>query len=246
MNELEENLWKKYYETRDTKIRNEIAKLYLFLVKSISDKLNYNTNQFNKDDLLNVGIIGLLDAIERFDQNRNVKFITYAYFRIRGMILDFIREQEWLPRSIKDKINRLQQAYQSLMEKNIDNPADEQVAAELNMSIDEYYNFLNCVNVRTINSIDDLYDEENSSPVSLVDENYDSDYKKQLIIDILEKCLNEKEKLVISLYYFEELTFKEISEILNLTEARICQLHTLAITKIRTRLKNETIMLNKK
>ena len=200
------------------------------------------------EDLISAGVIGLMDAFTKFDPLKKVEFKTYAEFRIRGAMLDELRGLDWVPRSIRQKANQIEKSVQQL-EKTKGRPAeDEEIAEALEISLDEYYQRINEINGMPLldqemlrekaGKLSDeeilnlLFDEEENGPFHVLS------YKemKNVLAEAIDD-LPSNEKLVISLYYYDELTLKEIGEVLDLTESRICQIHTKAILRLRAKLK---------
>ena len=230
--------------------RNEIILNYLPLVKFVANRIASRLpSQVETDDLINAGILGLVDAIEKFDETRKIKFKTYAEFRVKGAILDELRALDWVPRSIRQKAHRLEQAYTEL-EGRLGRPAaDYEVVDFLGVTFEEFYDLMREASGISLISLDELRHEgdENSDrnlldflanpdeldPAQLL--NLDQVY--QLVADAIDE-LPEKERLVVSLYYNDELTMKEIGAILSITESRVSQIHTKAILRLRTKLVN--------
>ncbi|MFQ5454892.1 MAG: FliA/WhiG family RNA polymerase sigma factor [Nitrospirota bacterium] len=199
------------------------------------------------NDLINAGVVGLMDAVKRFDPSRETRFKTYAEYRIRGAMLDEIRATDWVPRSVRDKIALLQKAYYTL-EKKLGRPAtEEETAKELDMKLSDFHDLLFKVKGIGIINIEDLginkdnkyeilgsliCDNNGCDPLSII---ISSDLKK-ILADAV-KGLPDKERLVLSLYYYNELTMKEIGKILHITESRVCQLRTQAVLRLKGKLK---------
>ncbi len=235
MKKEEKELWVKLKKTGSESIKRQIAEMHLNLVRFVVEKVSYNSAVINKADLVNVGVIGLMKAIEKFDIAKNTKFSTYAYMKIYGSIMDYIRETDWTPRSVRDKLGKLEEAYMRLTARGIYNPHDSQVASELGMTMDDYYRFIDGLHVNQVMSLEELANFEDSETASR-DKMFGKKEKqelKEMVASIIDKCLDEKEKVIISLYYYEELTLKEIAGIMKFTEARISQIHAKAITKIK-------------
>lgn len=199
-----------------------------------------NSVQF--DDLFNAGVIGLMDAIDRFDRSLGIQFETYAKIRIRGAILDEIRAMDWIPRSLRQKSNELEKTLVALEQKLGRPPGDEELAAELGISMEEYYKLLD--ESKSISLLpEDVYEilKENNCCHCLSTESEDlfqQTYQQELRQHLGEAiaALPRKEQTVLSLYYYEELTMKEIGAIMGYTESRISQIHTKTVLKLRTRL----------
>lgn len=233
---------------RSIEQRNETILEYLPLVKFVASRIAARLpSQVEVEDLINAGVLGLIDAIEKFDETRKIKFKTYAEFRVKGAILDELRALDWVPRSTRQKAHRLEQAYTEL-EGRYGRPAtDDEVVEYLGCTFDEFYDMLREASGISLISIDELHQEgdENSErnlleflsnpeeldPAELL--NLDQVYK--IVAEAIE-VLPEKERLVVSLYYNDELTMKEIGAILEITESRVSQIHTKAILRLRSKL----------
>lgn len=237
-------LWKHYHKTKNTDIREKLIVQYAPLVKYVAGRLSmYFGSNVEYEDLASYGIFGLIDAIDKFDINKGVKFETYASLRIRGSIIDSIRELDWVPRSLRQKNKDLEKIYSELENKLGHSATDKEVADKLGMEIDDFYKLINDISVTSMMSLDEFLEQNYESNVAtLVPTRGDhpEDYVefneiKDMLGDAIDK-LPEKEKLVVSLYYYDELTLKEISAIMNVSESRISQLHTKAILRMRGKL----------
>jgi len=232
-------LWERYSKCKSPAIRDEIIIHYLPLVKIVAGRLAIGLPHYvDKDDLISNGFFGLLDAMERYDYERGVKFETYAAVRIRGAILDSLRVQDWIPTSIRQKARHYEQVLAKLEHKLGRSATNTEIIAELDLTMEQYNQLLSQLNATTIVPLEDFAKVETPSslmfnPSQAVEE---TDVKNSLA-QAIDK-LPEKERLVISLYYYEELTLKEISLIMNLSEARISQLHTKATFRMRGALTN--------
>jgi RNA polymerase sigma factor FliA len=237
-------MWKKYKITGSPELREQIIVNYSHLVKLIAGRLNiYFGSNVEYDDLVGYGVFGLIDAIDRFDIDKGVKFETYASLRIRGSIIDSIREMDWVPRSLRQKSKELEKVYSELENKLGRSATDVEVAEKMGIKIDEFNKLINEVNISSMISLEEFFeqnydvestvstDEKESCPEShaeLVE-------MKEILSGAIER-LPEKEKNVISMYYYEELTLKEISAIMGVSESRISQLHTKALMRMRGKL----------
>ncbi len=227
-------LWLAYQQSKKTEIREKLIEHYLPLVKLVAGRLAISLPQHvDKDDLISNGFFGLLDAIEKYDTSRGIKFETYAVVRIRGAMLDAIRSQDWVPTSVRQKAKQYEQAIAQLENQLGRSATDEEVAMALGISSSELYTLINQLNASTIMPLEDFTKAETSSN-HLVNpsDHIEAEEVKQDLAKAIDK-LPEKEKLVVSLYYYEGLTLKEISLILKLSEARISQLHTKSIFRLR-------------
>lgn len=238
------DLWKQYSSTRDASIREKLIIEYSYLVKYIAGRLNiYFGSNVEYDDLVGFGVFGLIDAIDKFDINKGVKFETYASVRIRGAIIDSIREMDWIPRTLRQKSKELEKVYRELENELGHSATDKEVANKLGVSLDEFYRLLNEVNVSSIMSLEEFLEQNFEMGVEVSDSNIgdkpethvEIEEIKELLAAAIDK-LPEKEKTVVSLYYFEELTLKEISAIMKVSESRISQIHTKAILRLRGKL----------
>ncbi len=200
------------------------------------------------EDLISVGVMGLIDAIEKYDPARGAKFKTYAEFRVRGAILDELRSMDWVPRSIRQKASQVDAVIQKLQAKLGRPPEDEEVAKELGVSLDQFFDTLNETRSMPVLSLDDLnIVKETGGQQSLLDclaGKVDADPQVQFRLNELKEIiaktidtLPEKERLVISLYYYKELTMSEIGVVLNVTESRVSQIHSRTMFRLRTKLK---------
>ncbi|WP_085444564.1 FliA/WhiG family RNA polymerase sigma factor [Magnetofaba australis] len=229
--------------------REEIILKYAPMVKYVAGRISMKLPQsVDVDDLCQVGVLGLIDAVEKFDPERGIKFQTYAEFRIRGAILDELRAMDWVPRQVRQTATQIQEAYNQLEGENGEPAADKDVAEAMGITLDEFYAQLATVRSISIVGFDDL------RPMSSDDDDWDilEVLADPTVIDPVETIglgemrealaqaidsLPEKEKLVVTLYYFEELTMSEIGEVLELTESRISQLHSKAALRMRARIK---------
>lgn len=234
-------LWVKWREYDDSAAYEQLVENYIGLVDHIVRKMKVNlSSQVTYDELKSHGMLGFLDALKKFDYNRGLQFETYASLRIRGAILDGLRENDWVPRSIRDKAKKIEKAYQELEQTYLRSVSDEEIMEHLNMDKPEFYqslqetSFMNCISLDE--PIDDEKENTRKSIISDSKEMIDDKIDKQHTKDVLSLAIDrlpEKEKLVVSLYYYEELNLTEISEILGLSTSRISQLHTKAIYRLR-------------
>ncbi|HPC70315.1 MAG TPA: RNA polymerase sigma factor WhiG [Treponema sp.] len=246
----EEELWLAYKKTRDPKIRETFIKQYAPLVKYVAGKVAVGMpHNVEFDDLVGFGTFGLLDAIEKFDPEKNVKFKTYAVTRIRGAIFDELRSIDWVPRSVRQKTKELEETIGSLEAQLGRTATDQEIAQALGMTEDEFLKTMMRISGTSILSLNDVWfsgDENDKvsigesieAPSSL---NPDIIVEKDEIRRIIIEAINElpdKEKKVLVLYYYEDLTLKEIGQVLEVTESRVSQLHTKAILRLRAKLTN--------
>ncbi len=237
-----------YRSTVDPKVKDQIIIEYAPLIKFIAQKIASRLpSNIELDDLISCGVIGLMDAIEKFDPSRDNKFKTYAEFRVRGAILDELRAQDWVPRSIREKAKLVEKAYAKI-EAELGRPAtDEEMCEELQVTQEEFHELLNKAKSVSLLNIDDsatfnrgdkklmaglMEESRSSNPFSAVSYKNSRDKIKEGIA-----TLPEKQRLVLSLYYYEDLNLKEIGQVLDVTESRVSQLHTQAILKLKAKLK---------
>ena len=227
-------LWLKYRETKSVELRNEIAEYYLPLVKIVCGRLAVSLPQhLDKDDLLSSGFFGLLDAIDRFDITRNIKFETYAGVRIRGAMIDYLRSKDWIPVSMRQKIRKYEQTVCKLETELGRSATDQELAEALEISLEELQTLVNQCNAATVIPLEEYFKTDAGEAVDTNPANSTEFFElKETLAQAIER-LPEKERTVVSLYYYEEMTLKEISLVLKLTEARISQLHTKAVIRMR-------------
>ena len=243
-----DKLWLDYSKTKSIDLRNKIIEEYAVLVKIIANKMvAYLGTNVDFDELCGFGILGLIDAIDKFDVNASVKFETYASLRIRGEMLDNIRKMDWIPRSLRDKQKKITQAKANCREKGITYPKEDDIAKELGVSVDEYLSWetqLLGANVFSIEgSMTGDSDHDSASPINIVEQTVyelpEEHIDKEELVKVLKSAmadLTEKEKLTITLYYYEELNLKEIAQVLEVSESRVSQIHTKALYKMRDKM----------
>lgn len=229
-------------------MRNQVIMDYAPLIKYIAQKIAARLpSNIDLDDLFSAGVIGLMDAIDKYDPGRDNKFKTYAEFRIRGAILDELRNQDWVPRSVRETNKREERARYVLEQKFGRPPTDKEVAAHLEISLEEFHEKSGRTRVSML-SLEELGGVHSGEKKSLLEclenpnaKNPFTMLKAKGVRDIILKTVDElpeKQKLVLSLYYYEDLNLKEIGRILDVTESRVSQLHTQAVQKMRAKLKN--------
>lgn len=245
MNEKQkEDLWKEYGKTKNPDIREQLIIEYSGLVKIVAGRLGmYLGYTVEYDDLVGYGIFGLIDAIDKFELTKGVKFETYASLRIRGSILDQIRKMDWIPRTLRQKQKKLENVMKDLEASKGRPASNQEIADEMGISLEELENLLNQTQIANLVSLDEYLEQGSEvkidsgnavrfeQPEAIVER---QELKKMLAEAI--DSLTENEQRVIAFYYFEELTLKEISKILEVSESRVSQLHTKALKKMRNRL----------
>lgn len=228
--------------------RNDMVEEYLPLAKYIAGRIAGRLpSHIELDDLINAGVIGLIDAVEKFDAERKIKFKTYAEFRIKGAILDELRALDWVPRSTRQKAGRIERAFTELEQKLGRTASDHEVVEHMGVSFETYHHMIQEARGISLISLDELHgDGEETSERNLLEFLTDPNQVDpsevlnlhqvyQIVAESID-LLPEKERLVISLYYYDELTMKEIGEILEITESRVSQIHTKAVLRLRGRL----------
>jgi RNA polymerase sigma factor for flagellar operon FliA len=246
----EEELWVEYRRNKDPKIRESFIKQYAPLVKYVAGKVAVGMpHNVEFDDLVGFGFFGLLDAIDRFDPEKNVKFKTYAVPRIKGAIFDELRSIDWVPRSVRQKTKEVEETIGALEAQLGRSATDQEIAGALRMDESEFLKTMMRISSTSILSLNDVWfsgDENDKvsigdsieSPVSL---NPDVIVEKGEIRQVIINSINElpdKEKKILVLYYYEDLTLKEIGQVMGITESRVSQLHTKAILRLRSKLTN--------
>ncbi|MBI5207816.1 MAG: FliA/WhiG family RNA polymerase sigma factor [Candidatus Firestonebacteria bacterium] len=245
------SLWVKYKKRPDRMTRELLIKNYLGLVKYVVNRIEMFLPQdmpiSEMDDLLSCGIIGLMDAIEKFDITRGISFKTYALSRIKGSILDELRALDWAPRSVRKKARIIEDAYAKLETKLLRPVSDEEVAEILDISIVELHSTLNKVNQTALISLDKVWKiRENGQAVQIIEiiediknvspeEEIEMNERIEILKETISK-LPERERFVIALYYFEGLNLKEIGKVLEISESRVSQMHTKAILRLKSKL----------
>ncbi|GAA0518905.1 RNA polymerase sigma factor [Saccharopolyspora subtropica] len=239
-------LWQAFGERRDQELRDRLVLHYAPLVKYVAGRVGTGLpSHVEVSDLIQSGIFGLVDAIEKFEPERGLKFETYAMQRIRGAILDDLRAQDWVPRSVRSRARDVERALERLEAKLQRTATDAELAAELDLSVDELRDLFAQLQMTSVIALDDLIgagtaqaslaetlpDERAEDPVAAL---VDRDSRRQLA-EAVER-LSERDRVVVTLYYFENLTLAEIGKVLGVTESRVCQLHTRAVLRLRAKL----------
>ena len=236
-------LLEEYASTRSSELREKIILEYAPLVKLVAGRLSmYLGYNVEYEDLVSYGIFGLIDAIDKYDMTKDVKFETYASLRIRGAILDQIRKMDWIPRTVRQKQKKMDEAIRTVEVRTGRTASDEEIAQELGISEDEFLNWQSQMKVTNVVSLNE-FEEQGTGPEPVMDATHNSHFiqpeemvEQTELKEMLEKAmeqLTEKESKVILLYYYEEMTLKEISRILEVSESRVSQLHTKALSKMQ-------------
>ena len=248
-----EGLWRDFKDSHDESLRERLILHYSPLVKYVAGRVSVGLPAtIEQADLVSYGIFGLIDAIEKFDIGRNIKFETYAINRIRGAIIDELRAIDWIPRSVRFKAREVERALAELESRLLRPPSDAELAEELGVSLDDLQETLNQINLVSVVALDELMSVsgEKGESVSLVDTLADTkatdpemSFESEETRHILAQAINilpERERLVITLYYYEGLTLAQIGQVLGVTESRVCQMHTKAVLQLRNKMAEVT------
>lgn len=237
-------LWESYFATRTPQLREQIIIEYSPLVKLVAGRLSmYLGYNVEFEDLVSYGIFGLIDAIDKYDSAKNVKFETYASLRIRGAILDQIRKMDWIPRSVRQKQKMISTAYSNFETENGRAANDEELAESLGVSIDELYSWQEQTKVTNLVSLDEFVEQGSEMKMDATANSHFEQPEKvvekseltKMIGEALEQ-LTDKEKQVVLMYYYEDMSLKEISAVLTVSESRVSQLHSKALVKLKKNL----------
>ena len=248
LDKTEDELWVIYKKTKNPKIRDHLIKQYAPLVKYVAGKVAMGKpGNIEYDDLVGFGVFGLIDAIEKFDPEKNVKFKTYAVTRIRGSIYDELRAIDWVPRSVRQIAKEIELAINKIEAHTGKVATDQEIADELGLDIREFYTSMTKISGTSLLSLSDTwYSGDDNHKIAIIDTiespntlNPDISVERDAVKDLIAKAIDElpdKEKKVLVLYYYEDLTLKEIGEVLDVTESRVSQLHTKAIIRMKAKL----------
>lgn len=244
-------LWNKYMKTKGQELREQLILEYVNLVNLVAGRMGmYLGYTVEYDDLVGYGIFGLIDAIDKFNLEKNVKFETYASLRIRGSILDQIRKMDWIPRTLRQRQRQMDNACAKL-EAELGRPAtDAEIANELDVTVEEYEGWRNEAQFTNLVSLDDYLEQGGGKMEAGGSHRFEQPEQaiqkkelKKMLAEAL-RTLTEKECSVITLYYYEDMTLKEISQVLSVSESRVSQLHTKALQKIKVQLGDSVELLN--
>lgn len=248
-----EKIWTKYKKTNDPKLKDELIVGYAPLVKYIAGRMNVHLcNNVEFDDLVSYGVLGLIDAVNKFQLAKNVKFETYASLRIRGSMYDNIRKLDWVPRNLRQKQKELTNTINQLEVQLGRSATNEEIADRLNVNVDDVDKMISDTNISAIMSLDEYSEQNYESGISNFKERQinqpEKEAEKSEVRQMLKNQLDnltDRERKVIFLYYFDELTLKEISKVLEVSESRISQIHSKTLLKLRGKLgKYQNILLN--
>jgi RNA polymerase sigma factor for flagellar operon FliA len=246
------DLWMEWRQTGSTELRNQLMEHYLPIVKYISERIHSKLpSEVQLDDLYSAGVFGLIDAISAFDVERGVKFETYCSARIRGAILDELRAMDWVPRLVRSRAHMVETAYRKLESKLGRFPTDAELADELGVSMSEYYELIRSASAISLVSLnrdwDDNDSKKNVREIDMVEDKGAEEpaanlYRKD-IKHLITKGLSQKERLILILYYYEEMTMKEIGMALDLSESRVSQMHSSILLRLQQQLKRRRVEL---
>lgn len=244
-----EKLWDLYAKNKNPELREKIIIEYAPIVKLVAGRLSmYLGYNVEYEDLVSYGIFGLIDAIDKYDFNKNVKFETYASLRIRGAILDQIRKMDWIPRTLRQKQKKLEQAMHEFEVEFGRAATSEELSKKMDISVEELKGLVNQTQIASLVSLDEYLEQgsdispegNNKSCFESPEQVIDRQELKRTLTEAIE-ALNDNEQKVIAFYYFEELTLKEISKVLGVSESRVSQLHTKALKKMREKIGKENM-----
>jgi len=237
-----DELWSDYKSTGNIKSKNAILLNYGYIVKWIVRRMMPKYNNYNEyDDLVSCGMIGLIDAVDKFELKHEVKFETYAVTRIRGEILDYMRSQDWASPSLRKKISAITSAYEQFESKTPGQVVDKEVADSLNMPVEQVHRILNQSHMFNLVNFEDALSSQNPEAKIKTSDNNSPENElldkenKAMLVQVIDS-LPEKERTVITLYYYEGLLLKEIADILQVTESRVSQIHSKVLSKMRSKL----------
>ncbi|MCM3128739.1 MULTISPECIES: FliA/WhiG family RNA polymerase sigma factor [unclassified Paenibacillus] len=246
------DLWERWKEQGDLDARNQLIEKHLHIVQYVSSRLAVGLpKNVSKDDLESNGALGLMDALDKFDYKRGLQFETYASWRVRGAILDGLRQGDWVPRSVREKAKKIEEAYQHLEQRYSRSVTDEEMGQYLDVSAGDFRNMLQEVAVMSLYSLEDpLREEDAETRMSLLidekayapEQTVRDIHLKQALMQGIDK-LTEKERIVVSLLYYEDLSLSEIAEVMSLSPSRISQLHSKAILRLRGTLEKQRELL---
>jgi len=240
-----EEVWKNYYKTHEDQYRNLLLEHYRYLVRYTAERLHSKLpDKVELDDLISAGTFGLMDAIDAFDPERGVKFETYCSPRIRGSILDELRSMDWVPRLVRARAHQLTRAKQSLEAHLGRKPRKEELAEEMDMNMEEFNRLQQDAEATGMVSLNSqLGDEDNEKDIREIDiikdrksEDPPIEAQKRDLKDLLTKGLTRAERLIVVLYYYEEMTMKEIGATLDLSESRVSQMHSSIVARLKAQL----------
>ncbi len=235
-------VWENYDKYKKESDKNELILFYLPLVKNIVYRMCPEYSKYvDTDDLLSCGVLGLINAISRFDLKKGVSFETYGYCRIKGEVIDYLRRQDFISSSLRQKIKTVENAYSAYITEHGIPATDEEICKVLHMSLKDLHKILEDTYIYNVIYLEEFLENSNEEPETknsfdIPEKKYEKQELTEVLADCID-CLPEKERLVITLYYYEELTLKEIGKVLNVSESRVSQIHSKAILSLRSKLK---------
>jgi RNA polymerase sigma factor FliA len=245
-------LWRRYKDSGDLSARERLILAYAPLVKYVAGRMSTGLPaHIEEADLISYGLLGLIGAVERFDPSREIKFETYAVSRIKGSIIDELRSLDWVPRSVRSKAREIERVCARLENELQRAPTDDEIARAVGMSSDEFQHTLTQISNTSIVALDELWsisgsDGDQASLIETLEDPKSRDPSRMLDLSEMKDqlahaidALPDREKVVIALYYYENLTLREIGEVLGVTESRVSQLHTKAVLRLKGRLREE-------
>ncbi|MDI6799210.1 MAG: RNA polymerase sigma factor WhiG [Actinomycetota bacterium] len=253
---LAARLWKDYAREKRRVVRDELILNYAPLVKYVAGRISAGLpNNIERGDLVSYGMFGLIDAIDKFDTSKNIKFETYAISRIRGAIIDELRSIDWVPRSVRRKERELERSYVELEAKYKRAPTDAELAEKLEISIEELHALYNQLSYTTTVALEEFWHtgggkDDQVSLIDTIKDTHGPEPLKEFEVEEVKRTLAKKiedlpkrEKMIIALYYYEGLTLKEIGQVLGVTESRVSQLHTKAVLRLKAHAKDSLSLL---
>ena len=230
------DVWKEYQASKNPELKERLILEYASTVKYVAGRLSIHLGQHMEfEDLVSYGIFGLIDAIDKFDASRGVKFETYASLRIRGAIIDSIRSTDWVPRTLRQKNKKFEQLYTTLEADLGREPTEQELAEEMGITPEETRDLIRDSSVVSLVSLEDIEFDISSTDEDTPESSFSKQELRTILTEAVEN-LTEKERLVVTLHYFEELTLREISKVLQVTESRISQIHSKALVKMKSKL----------
>ena len=232
----EQEVWRGYRETGDLELRNRLVLRYSPLVKYVAGRIRPGLpTSVDMADLLSDGVLGLMDAIEKFDPGRGLQFQTYAVPRIRGAIIDGLRAGDWVPRAVRAKVRDVERAQASLEHTLGRTPEDHEVAAELGIAVSELHEIYSKAAYTGVAYLSEIGSAEDEGPATSMDLDIEDDEMRAVLVQAI-RTLPERDQIIVTLYYFEGLTLSEIGEVLGVTESRVSQLHSRCAMSLRRKL----------
>jgi len=237
-----DTLWLEYGKSKNIEVRNQIILKYIYLVKFVVNRLWSSYSHRNQaDEMMSSGVFGLIDAIDRFDIKRGVKFETYAYLRIRGEIIDQFRKNDWIPKNVRTQAKIIEESMCLLEEKLGRHPSDQEIADKLSISVEDYFKVMAQIHSSTVVSFEEQVANTSAGLFAIMDKGKTPDQMvcdeevKTILISAI-KDIPENEKQVLNLYYFDQLNLKEIGIVLGVSESRVSQIHTKALMRLKNKL----------